>query len=133
MGLRDRFILAGLVPPTRIPELVNAMDLVVHPSRREGLARALPQGSLCGCPCVTYDIDGAREAVLDGQTGFVVPPFEKAKFGAAMSRLLEDAQLRQKLGEAGRQFASARFGADVMVRALEQVYQSALSPDPAAG
>ncbi len=132
MGLRDRFILAGLVPPTRIPELVNAMDLVVHPSRREGLARALPQGSLCGCPCVTYDIDGAKEAVLDGQTGFVVPPFEKAKFGAAMSRLLEDSALRQKLGEAGRQFASARFGADVMVRALEQVYQSALSPDPAA-
>jgi glycosyltransferase involved in cell wall biosynthesis len=132
MGLRDRFILAGLVPPTRIPELVNAMDLVVHPSRREGLARALPQGSLCGCPCVTYDIDGAREAVLDGKTGFVVPPFDKAIFGAAMSRLLEDAQLRQKLGEAGRQFASARFGADVMVRALEQVYQSALSPNPAA-
>jgi len=132
MGLRDRFILTGLVPPTRIPELVNAMDLVVHPSRREGLARALPQGSLCGCPCVTYDIDGAKEAVLDGKTGFVVPPFDKAKFGAAMSRLLEDSALRQKLGEAGRQFASARFGADVMVRALEQVYQSALNPDPAA-
>jgi glycosyltransferase involved in cell wall biosynthesis len=69
MNLTDRFILTGLVPPTRIPELVNAMDIVAHPSRREGWPARLPQGSLCGCPCVTYDIDGAREAVLDGKTG----------------------------------------------------------------
>src|SRR6185437_10130969 len=38
MGLRDRFVLTGLVPPTKIPELVGAMDILVHPSRREGLA-----------------------------------------------------------------------------------------------
>ena len=37
--IQDRFILTGLVPPARIPELVNAMDILVHPSRREGLAR----------------------------------------------------------------------------------------------
>ena len=62
MNLTDRFILTGLVPPARIPELVNAMDILVHPSRREGLARALPQGSLAGLPDITYDIDGNREA-----------------------------------------------------------------------
>jgi len=64
MGLTDRFILTGLVPPSRIPELTNAMDILVHPSRREGLARALPQGALAGNPVVTYDIDGNREAML---------------------------------------------------------------------
>ena len=42
LGLRDRFILTGMVPPQRIPELTAAMDILVHPSRREGLARALP-------------------------------------------------------------------------------------------
>jgi glycosyltransferase involved in cell wall biosynthesis len=123
MNLKDRFILTGLVPPTRIPELANAMDIVVHPSRREGLARALPQGSLSGCPCITYDIDGAKEAVIDNQTGFVIPPFDKKKFGQAMAKLLGDAPLRQTMGAAGRAFASQRFGADVMVDALERVYQ----------
>jgi glycosyltransferase involved in cell wall biosynthesis len=39
MGLTGRFVLTGLVPPARIPELCNAMDVLVHPSRREGLAR----------------------------------------------------------------------------------------------
>ena len=125
-NLTDRFILTGLVPPARIPELVNAMDIVAHPSRREGLARALPQGSLCGCACVTYDIDGAREAVLDGKTGFVIPPFDKAKFGQAIAKLSGDSNLRKTMGVAGREFASQRFGADVMVDALEREYAAVL-------
>jgi glycosyltransferase involved in cell wall biosynthesis len=127
MKLQDRFILTGLVPPARIPELANAMDILVHPSRREGLARALPQGSLCGCPCVTYDIDGAKEGVLDQLTGFVIPPFDKAKFGQAIEKLLSDPPLRQTMGAAGRDFASRRFGADVMVKELERVYRGVLN------
>ena len=127
MNLKDRFILTGLVSPTRIPELANAMDILVHPSRREGLARALPQGSLCGCPCVTYDIDGAKEGVLNGVTGFVIPPFDKQKLGEALATLLADAAMRQTMGAAGRAFASQRFGADVMVEGLERAYQSALT------
>jgi glycosyltransferase involved in cell wall biosynthesis len=127
MNLKDRFILTGLVPPTRIPELANAMDILVHPSRREGLARALPQGSLCGCPCVTYDIDGAKEGVLDGETGFVVPPFDKLALGKAIQTLLKDSILRQAMGSAGREFACKRFGTEVMVDALQRVYESALN------
>ena len=126
LKLRDRFILTGLVPPTRIPDLVNAMDIVAHPSRREGLARALPQGALCKCPCVTYDIDGAKEAVLDQQTGFVIPPFDQARFGEAIARLLGDAALRLRFGNAGRQFAAQRFGADTMIDALEREYAATL-------
>jgi glycosyltransferase involved in cell wall biosynthesis len=62
-GLADHFRFAGLVPPERIPELIGAMDVVVHTSLREGLARVLPQGLIAGKPVVSYDIDGAREVV----------------------------------------------------------------------
>jgi glycosyltransferase involved in cell wall biosynthesis len=127
LGLRDRFILTGLVPPTKIPELANAMDILVHPSRREGLARALPQGQLAGCPAVTYDIDGAKEGVIDGQTGFVLPPFDKRQLGDALSNLLGDMALRRSMGEAGRDFALARFDAKVMVDSLERVYTHTLA------
>ena len=65
MGLGSRFILTGLVPPERVPQLVNAMDVLVHPSRREGLARALPQGALAGNPVIAYDIDGNREELAE--------------------------------------------------------------------
>jgi glycosyltransferase involved in cell wall biosynthesis len=125
MGLNDRFILTGLVPPQRIPELCNAMDILVHPSRREGLARALAQGGLAGIPVATYDIDGNREGLLDNQSGFVVPAFDKDKLATNLALLLEDNQRRQRMGEAGRRFALARFDARVMVEALETVYRSA--------
>ncbi len=123
MKLQDRFILTGLVPPARIPELVNAMDILVHPSRREGLARALPQGSLAGIPDITYDIDGNKEAVFDGETGFVIPPFDKDKLAAAIARLMGEPELRRTMGTKGREFALSRFDAKVMVDALEEVYR----------
>jgi glycosyltransferase involved in cell wall biosynthesis len=125
MGLKERFILTGLVPPEKVPELTAAMDVLVHPSRREGLARALPQGSLATCPVVTYDIDGNREAMVDGETGFLLQPFQVEKLAAAIRVLMSDPSLRRSMGEAGRAFALARFDSKVMVDALERVYHDA--------
>src|SRR5688572_9281532 len=90
MGLTRRFVLTGLVEPGRIPGLAHAMDILVHPSRREGLARALPQAALAGKPVVTYGVDGNGEGVVDGETGFVVQPFEKEKLARAVDLLLAD-------------------------------------------
>jgi glycosyltransferase involved in cell wall biosynthesis len=122
LNLRDRFILTGLVPPQRVPELTGAMDILAHPSRREGLARALPQGALAGKPVVTYDIDGNREGLLEGQTGFAIAPFDQVKFSEKLSLLAGDAPLREHMGQRGRDFAMARFDAKVMVDALENLY-----------
>jgi glycosyltransferase involved in cell wall biosynthesis len=125
LGLKNRFILTGLVPPAQIPELCNAMDVLVHPSRREGLARALAQGGLARIPVITYDIDGNREGVLDGQSGYVLPPFERSRLSDSLVQLLEDEGRRRRMGEVGRAFALERFDARVMVSALETVYHAA--------
>lgn len=127
MSLQNRFILTGLVPPARIPELCNAMDIVVHPSRREGLARALAQGGLARIPVITYDIDGNREGVVDNASGFVIPPFDRSKLSNCLAVLLGDESMRRRMGDAGRRFALSRFDAAVMVEALEAVYSAALA------
>ena len=126
MKLHDRFIITGMVPPARVPELTGAMDILVHPSRREGLARALPQASLAGKPVIAYDIDGNREAVVEGETGYVLPPFDREQLRACIEQLAADAPLRARLGKAGRAFALGRFDAKVMVDALERVYRSCM-------
>ncbi|CAN5573281.1 glycosyltransferase family 4 protein [soil metagenome] len=123
MGLADRFILVGLVPPEKIPQLAAAMDILVHPSRREGLARALPQGSLAEKPVITYDIDGNREALIEGETGFALAPFDKEQLAAKIELLAGDPELREQMGTRGRRFALSRFDASVMIDALEKVYQ----------
>jgi glycosyltransferase involved in cell wall biosynthesis len=129
MKLRDRFILTGMVPPQRVPELAWAMDILVHPSRREGLARALPQAALAGIPAITYDIDGNREGVQDGVTGIVIPPFNVQQLARAISTLAADEPLRRRMGQAGRTFALSRFDAKVMVHALDALYTEILGKD----
>jgi glycosyltransferase involved in cell wall biosynthesis len=126
MHLQDRFILTGLVSPAKVPELTNAMDILAHPSRREGLARALPQGALAECPVIAYDIDGNREGLIPGTTGYVIPPFDTAELSRSLEVLLSDPELRRKMGKAGREFAVARFDARVMVEALDRVYRQAI-------
>jgi len=126
LGLKDRFVLTGLVPPQRVPELTGAMDILVHPSRREGLARALAQGALAGKPTVAYDIDGNREGMIDQQSGFILPPFDRQTLSNAIARLVADADLRRAMGANGRKFALGRFDARVMVAALEKVYAAVL-------
>lgn len=126
MGLRDRFILTGLVPPSRIPELAGAMDLLVHPSRREGLARAVAQASLAAKPVITYDVDGNKEAVIEGTTGFVIPPFDQQKLADAIDCLMQDQSLRVQMGQAGRSFALGRFDAKVMVDRLEALFRTSV-------
>lgn len=126
LNLRNRFILTGLVPPTRIPELVNAMDILVHPSRREGLARAIPQGQLARCPVIAYDIDGNREGFIPDETGLLIAPFDIPALGRALARLIADEPLRRRMGSSGQSFALSRFAAPVMIAALEKVYAGAL-------
>jgi glycosyltransferase involved in cell wall biosynthesis len=127
MNLADRFILTGLVPPTEIPQLTGAMDVLVHPSRREGLARAIVQGQLAGAPAIAYDIDGNREGLIHGETGYIIPPFDARRLAEHVSELVEDAEKRRAMGAAGRAFALARFDAKVMVDALERVYASCVA------
>jgi glycosyltransferase involved in cell wall biosynthesis len=127
MGLRDRFILTGLVPPQRVPELTAAMDVLVHPSRREGLARALPQGQLAGCPVITYDVDGNREGLIDGESGFLLPPFDRIKLAESLRVLLSDPVRRVAMGTRGREFARSRFATQVMLDELQKVYETGLA------
>jgi glycosyltransferase involved in cell wall biosynthesis len=121
-GLRPRFHLTGLVDPGRIPAILHATDILVHCSLREGLARALPQAMLAAKPFVSFDVDGAREVVLPGQTGYLVPPRDVPALAAALAELAADAPLRARLGAAGRQFARQRFDAKTMVDQIERLY-----------
>jgi glycosyltransferase involved in cell wall biosynthesis len=132
MNLRDRFILTGLVEPAKIPQLAGAMDLLVHPSRREGLARAIVQSQLAGAPALAYDIDGNREGLLNGESGYIIPPFDQQMLAEKVETLLADATKRKAMGAVGREFALRRFDAKVMVDGLEKVYADAM-PRPHSG
>ncbi len=123
LGLSGHFVFTGLVPPTRIPELVDAMDIVVHASQWEGLARVLPQGLIAGKPVVSYDVGGAREVVIPGETGFLLPRDSVDELATAIGELVRDAALRERLGRAGRERFTDPFRHEVMTSRIREVYQ----------
>ena len=126
-GLTDRFHFAGLVPPDDIPKYLGAMDVLVHASLREGLARALPQALIAGKPVVSFDVDGAREVVVPGQTGFLVPPRSSDDLAAALEMLLADEALRHRLGHEGQRRFTDRFRHEHMAQQLRQLYARLLN------
>ena len=100
-GLEQAFVFAGLVPPSKVPELVHASDIIVHTSLWEGLARVLPQALIAGKPVVSYDVDGAREVVIPGETGYLLPPQSVEPLAAALSELAADPALARTAGPHG--------------------------------
>jgi len=125
-GLQGHFQMTGLVPPQRIAELIAAMDFVVHASLREGLARVLPQALIAGKPAVSYDVDGAREVVISGETGFLIPPKSVEEMADALKRLVADPPLRERLGAEGRRRFTDLFSHQRMTRQLHALYERLL-------
>lgn len=127
LGLTDHFILTGLVAPERIPELINASDIVAHTSEWEGLARVLPQGLISGKPVVSYDVDGAREVVIPGETGYLLPVEEISGLADAICELAESSELRHRLGSNGRERFADVFRHQTMTAQIREVYQKVLA------
>ena len=125
IGLAHAFRFVGLVPPGRIPELLNAVDAVVHPSLREGLARVLPQALLVGRPVISYDVDGAREVVLP-ETGLLLPPRDLTRLAGAILALAGDPGLRDALGREGRRRFADQFRHETMTRQIRSLYEELL-------
>ncbi|MPZ17077.1 MAG: glycosyltransferase [Luteitalea sp.] len=129
-GILRHFVFAGLVDRERIPEMLSAMDVLVHTSLREGLARVLPQALAMGKPCVSFDLDGAPEVVIPGQTGYLVRPGDADGLAHAVTRLLADPDLRRRMGEAGRRRVDPAFRAETMVQEIAALYRTLLDQYP---
>jgi glycosyltransferase involved in cell wall biosynthesis len=121
LGLNDRFRFTGLLPPNQMPLVIQSSDVLVHCSLREGLARTLPQALLCGKPAISFDVDGARE-VVNESTGRLIEPKNIDRLTAACAELIQDKNLREKLGAQGRETVKAKFSPDTMVDTIEAVY-----------
>ncbi len=126
LGVGHAVQFTGLVPPDRIPELLNAIDAVVHPSLREGLARVLPQALLVGRPAISYDVDGAKEVVLP-ETGILLPPRSIGGLTAAILQLADDPGLRASMGREGRARFADRFRHETMTAQLRSLYERLLA------
>jgi glycosyltransferase involved in cell wall biosynthesis len=126
LGLTEKIKFTGLLPPSQIPLAIQSSDILVHCSLREGLARTLPQAMLCGKPAISFDVDGAKE-VVNQDTGRLIEPKNIEQLTKACAELIEDKNLREKLGKQGRQFVKEKFEPKTMVDIIEQLYKKLIT------
>ncbi len=128
LELSEKIKFTGLLPPSQIPLAIASSDILVHCSLREGLARTLPQATLCGRPAISFDIDGAHE-VVNENTGRLIEPKNVEQLTKRCAELIENADLRNKLGNAGRESVKEKFAPQTMVDTIEEVYRKLLKEE----
>lgn len=104
-GIEDGVHLLGSVPIDELPRYYAAADVACHPSHWESFAIVNVEAMATGTPVVTTRLDAIEEYLTDGETGLLVPPGDHEALAAALGRLLDDDDLRQRFAAAGREVA----------------------------
>ena len=105
------------------PQLMPAADIVTLTSRWEGAPYALLEAMACSRPVVATTVNGCPEIVVDGRTGFLVPPDEPAVWARAVVRLLDDPELAASAGRQGRRRGEHHFTRFQMMARIEALYE----------
>jgi glycosyltransferase involved in cell wall biosynthesis len=117
----------------QIPEWLALMDAFVLASyANEGVPQALLQALAVGKPVVATRTGGIPEVIVPEETGLLVPPRDSQALAQAMSRLLQDSPLREKLSQQGPQMVASRYSLEQMADAVEAVYAWIMGISPMA-
>ena len=116
LGVEEKFFV--LKSRGDMPELYSVMDVVALPSYREGFPRSLMEASAMSRPVVASDVSGCRQAVVEGENGFLVPVKDASALASKVKLLLDDPALAARMGARGREIAEERFDVEKVVERL---------------
>jgi glycosyltransferase involved in cell wall biosynthesis len=125
LGLTGRVVFTGLRQD--VPALLAVATVAVMPSLDEALSNVLLESMAAGAPIVATRVGGTPEAIVDGVTGLLVEPDDAAALAGAITRLLNDPALAERLGRTARQTIADRYSVEKMVRATGQLYLNLLA------
>ncbi len=120
MDLQDSIIFTG--QRSDVQRLFSAMDIYVMPSDKESFGISLLEAMCSGLPVVATSVGGPLEVVEEGVSGFLVPPRDPVRLAEAIVRLVQDGDLRRRLGRRARERIEGHFSEEAMVDGLLDVY-----------
>jgi glycosyltransferase involved in cell wall biosynthesis len=127
LGVDDLVIFAGF--RRDIPEVMAALDVFAFPSHAESFGVVLIEAMAMERPSVSTNCDGVLDIMVDGETGFMVPPKNAQALAHGLARLLEDPALRQRIGKASRQRVLKFFDRERQIDRLEEIYEQVVTED----
>ncbi|MFH1405255.1 MAG: glycosyltransferase family 4 protein [Patescibacteria group bacterium] len=128
--LGDKITFLGPVDDEMLPKWYRASDMLCFPSteRAEAFGLVALEAAASGIPTIASDLPGVRSVVLNGETGFLVPPKHVDELRKALVLLLEQVDLRERLGLSGRKRAESEFAWEPLICKLENTYTKILNP-----
>lgn len=129
LKLSSQVTLTGFV--REIPELLSALDILLLPSRNEGLGTLVQEAMLAGTPVIASAVGGIPEMVHSGETGLLVPPEDPSALAQAIQKMRGEEKLRGQLVAAARQLINTDFSLNSMVEGNLAIYRSLLTASPA--
>jgi len=120
LGIADKVHFTGA--RTDAAEWLQSLDVSVLSSVKEGLSNTVLESMAAGRPMVVTDVGGNAEVLVDGETGFIVPPRDPAAFGEALARLASSPDMMARFGRAGRKRVHTMFSVSRMVARTESLY-----------
>ena len=124
LGLSERATFLGRCE--HIAELLSVSDVCVLSSRAEGFPNAVLEYMAAGCPVVATDVGGIAEAVVDGESGYLVPVGDAEQMASRIISLLHDSTRRRSMGAYGRRIVQERFSAVAQLERTEELYDTLL-------
>jgi glycosyltransferase involved in cell wall biosynthesis len=125
LGIQDDVFFLGRCD--RVADLLFASDIGVLSSKAEGFANAILEYMAAALPVVATEVGGAREAIAEGETGFVVASGDDQKMAERLIELLIDPKRARAMGERGRSFVAERFSCDRHLQNTLELYDELLS------
>lgn len=106
-----------------VETVIPQSHIMVLPSYREGLPKSLLEAAACGRAVITTDVPGCRDAIEANETGLLVKVKDAGELGEAILKLLNDDELRTKLGKSGRTLAEMHFNINDVVNTHMEIYR----------
>ena len=123
LGLQDKVKFTGEVPSDQVPSFLALMDISLSSSLSEGMSNALLESMAMGKPVIATNVGGNPEIVIEGKTGYLVPPENSQAMAEALLKLIDDPQLRHDLGRQGRSLLESKFSIIRMLDRNEDLLQ----------
>ena len=124
LGIRERVSITGWQADAR--PYIAGFDVFVLPSRDEAFPLTIVEAMLSSTPVVATDVGSVREAVIDGETGLLVPPGDPAALAIAIGRVLDDPGLGARLAANARALATEEFTSTAMADAYDRLWTDVL-------
>lgn len=129
LGLSDRILWRGHVNHAELPRLLSRASALIAPFIEEGLGLVAAEAQLCETPPVGFASGGLVDVIVNDATGILVPPGDVDALAASVERIVDDPQLGERLGRAGRSAALARFSPSSVAERHAGIYRDAVRAD----